>query len=78
MLLDGNAEAEAKFFSVGGAAHSPDHRLFATAVDRNGAEYCKIGIRNLETGVMLVDEMTDAQGDMVWSADGRVLFYCAR
>jgi len=76
VLLDGDAEAEGeKFFAVGGAAHSPDHRLFAAATDRNGSEYCRIAIRDLETGKMLPDELPDAQGDMVWSADGKVLFY---
>ena len=76
VLLDGDAEAEGEsFFSIGGAAHSPDHRMFATAIDSNGSEYCKIGIRDLETGDMLADELTDAQGDMVWSADSRILFY---
>ena len=49
--------------------------MFATAIDSNGSEYCKIGIRNLETGDMLVDELIDAQGDMVWSADSCILFY---
>ena len=61
-------------FSVG-AAHSPDHRMFATAIDSNGSEYRKIGIRDLETGDKLVDELPDAQGDMVWSTDSRILFY---
>lgn len=76
VLLDGDSEAEGeKFFAIGGSAHSPDHRLFATALDRNGSEYCKIGIRDLETDEMLFDELIDAQGDMVWSADGAFLFY---
>lgn len=76
ILLDGDREAEgAAFFSIGGAAHTSDHRLFATAIDRNGSEYCEISIRNLETAEMLPDVLTSAQGDMVWSADGGTLFY---
>ena len=78
VLLDGDSEAEGeKFFAVGGVAHSPDHRFFATALDRNGSEYCKISIRDLETGEMLFDELMDVQGDMVWSADSAFLFYTA-
>ena len=76
VLLNGDDEAEGEsFFAVGGAVHSSDHRFFATAIDRNGSEYCKINIRDLETGEGLDDELTDAQGDMVWSTDGSVLIY---
>ena len=76
VLLDGDAEAEGEsFFAVGGAIHSPDQRLFATATDRNGSEYCTIRIRDLETGDLLDDTLPDAQGDMVWSEDAKTLFY---
>ncbi|CAN0587144.1 unnamed protein product, partial [Laminaria digitata] len=75
ILLDGDREAEGEaFFSIGGAAHTPDHRLFATAIDRNGSEYCEITIRDLETGENLSDVLPNAQGDMAWSADGSTLF----
>ena len=76
VLLNGDEEAEGEsFFAVGGAAHSSDHRYFATAVDRNGSEYYRISICDLDRGEMLPDELEDAQGDMVWSADGSALFY---
>ena len=76
MLIDGDAAAEGQsFFSIGGAAHAPDHRLFACAVDRNGSEYCEIGVTDLETSNVLSDVLPNAQGDMAWSADSSVLFY---
>lgn len=76
ILLDGDREADGQaFFSIGGASHTPDHRLFATAIDRNGSEYCEITIRDLDTGEGLVDVLPNAQGDMAWSADGATLFY---
>lgn len=76
VLIDGDAAAKGEsFFSIGGAAHSPDHRLFACAVDRNGSEYCEIGITDIETGDTLADVLPNAQGDMAWSADSTVLFY---
>jgi oligopeptidase B len=76
ILLDGDKAAEGQsFFSIGGASHTTDHRLFSCAVDRNGSEYCEIGITDLETGEALSDVLHNAQGDMVWSADGRMLFY---
>ena len=76
ILLDGDKAADGEsFFSIGGAAHTPDHRLFASAVDRNGSEYCEIGITDLDAGEALSDTLPNAQGDMVWSADGGMLFY---
>ncbi len=76
VLLDGNLEAQGeKFFAIGGAVHSPDHRLLAVAIDQKGSEYCKIILRDMETNDFLSDELMDAQGDMVWSADSASLFY---
>lgn len=76
ILLDGDREAEGEaFFSIGGASHTSDHRLFAMAIDRNGSEYCEITIRDLATAEILADLLPNAQGDMAWSADGGALFY---
>ena len=76
ILIDGDRAAEGEsFFTIGGASHSPDHRLFASAIDRNGSEYCEIGVRDLETGETRADVLPNAQGDMAWSADSQVLFY---
>ena len=77
VLLDGDREAEGEsFFAVRGAEHSPDHSIYAVAIDRNGSEYCAIGFRDLGSGgAALPDALFDAQGDMAWSADGRFLFY---
>jgi len=76
ILIDGNKEAEGeKFFSIGGATHSPDHSLLAAAIDRNGSEYCVIEIRDLMNGTTLPDRIESTQGDMVFSADGKTLFY---
>ena len=76
ILIDGNKEAEgAKFFSIGGAVHSPDHSLLAAAIDRNGSEYYAIEIRDLKNSPTLSDHIENAQGDMVFSADGKMLFY---
>ena len=76
ILIDGNKEAEGeKFFSIGGATHSPDHCLLAAAIDRNGSEYFVIEIRDLKNRNTLADRIENAQGDMVFSADGETLYY---
>ena len=51
ILLDGNKEAEGKpYWQLGAAAHSPDHRYLAYAVDEKGSELFTIRIRDLATG----------------------------
>ena len=76
ILLDGNLEAEGEaFFSVHGAHHSPDHRYFCAAIDRNGSEYCRIEIRETATGRIIDSNIKNAQGDLVFSADSQFIFY---
>jgi len=76
ILLDGNAEAEGEsFFAVNGATHSPDHRYFAAAIDRNGSEYCTVEIREAATGKIVDTAVSSSQGDLAFSDDSRFLFY---
>ncbi len=76
VLLDGNREAEGtSFFSVHACQHSPDHRLLAYAIDRNGSERCRINVKDLESGSLLPDEIEEAQGALAWANDGKTLFY---
>ncbi len=76
VLLDGNAEAAGKqYWDLGGATHSPDHRLLAYATDDKGSELYTIRFRDLATGKDLPDEIPDTRGGMQWSADARHLFY---
>ena len=76
VLIDGDTEArDEKFFSIGGAAHAPDHRLYAAAIDRNGSEYCVVEFRDLDTGALLPDRLNDSQGDLAFSTDGKSLVY---
>jgi oligopeptidase B len=77
ILLDGDALASGlAFFALGGTRHSPDHRLLAWASDQSGAEYYTIRIRDLETGVDLVDAVPETAGSAaVWTADGQAFYY---
>ncbi len=76
IMLDGNALAEGRaYFRIGGASHSPDHRLLAWSHDDAGSEFFMLSVRDLEDGSELADVITDTSGGAVWSADGRFLFY---
>ena len=76
LLLDGNKEAEGRrYWQLGATAHSPDHRLMAYAIDRNGSELFTIRIRDLATGRDLPDAIPDTRSAVVWARDSQTLFY---
>lgn len=76
ILLDENAlAAGADYFSLGGAAVSPDQRLLAYEVDFTGGERHELRIRDLETGADLDDRIPDTYYGLAWANDNRTLFY---
>ena len=79
ILLNEEAEAEGKaFYQVGGAAHSPDHALYAWAVDEQGSEVHRIYVKDLMTGAVLPEPVESSTGGFVWSPDSRWLFWILR
>ena len=78
VLLDGDAESRGQaFFRIGRARHSPDHGMFAYAVDTTGGEYNTILIRDTASGDVIDQAVTNAEPGFVWANDGRSLFYVA-
>lgn len=76
ILLDGNIEAEGKpFFSLGGQALTRDHQLLAYAVDNAGDERFTLRIKDLNTGELLSDEISNIFYGIAFSPDGSELFY---
>jgi oligopeptidase B len=76
ILLDENELAAGhEYFSLGGLAVSPDHRLMAFAVDTTGGERHRIRVRDLSTGTDLPDEVEDVYYGLAWANDGTILFY---
>ena len=76
VLLDGNALAEGKsFFALGTFDVSPDGNWLAYSTDFDGDERFTLKIKDLRTGEVLADEVTDTHYGSAWSADGSALFY---
>lgn len=76
LLLDADELARGKaYFSLGGASHSPDHKLLAYSVDDTGSEFHVIRIRDLDADVDLPDEIPNTAGGVAWAADSRSFFY---
>lgn len=79
VLLDADAEAKGKaFFQVNGAEHSPDHALYAYAVDEQGSEVCRIFVKDLASGQVLPDPVESSTGDFVFSPCSQYLFWIWR
>jgi oligopeptidase B len=67
VMLDGDALAAGRaFFDLGGATHSPDHRLLAWSYDDKGSEFFTLKVRDLATGEDHADLIEETGGDAVW------------
>jgi oligopeptidase B len=75
ILLDANLEAEGhEFFSLGAFSVSLDGRLLAYSTDLTGAERFTIMIKELESGELLADQITDTAYGVAWAKNSH-LFY---
>lgn len=76
VLLDENELAKGKeYFRVGILSVSPDHKLLAYSTDTNGSETYTIRIKNLETGELLPDEISNSSYSFAWANDNKTFFY---
>lgn len=79
VLLDEDAAAKGKaYYQVDAASHSPDHTLYAWAVDEQGSEYFTIYVKALADGTQLGTPIESAYGDFVFSPDSQWLFWIWR
>jgi oligopeptidase B len=75
VLLDGNLEAEGhEFFSLGAFSVSLNGRLLAYSVDLSGAERFTIMIKDLVSGELLADQISDTAYGVGWAKNSH-LFY---
>ena len=76
ILIDGNAEAEGKpFFSLGGLAVTEDGNLLAYCEDNAGDERFTLRIKDLRTGELLPDVVSNVFYSLAFSPDGTRVFY---
>jgi len=76
VMLDVNLLAEGHdFTSVGGGAVSPDNNLLAYGVDHVSRRQYTIFVKDLNSGQLFPDEITNPSSQGVWAADSKTLFY---
>lgn len=75
-LIDGNLRATGQaYYRLGGLEMSQDNQMMAVAEDTQGRRQYRISLRNLHNGQWLSDVIENTSGNMLWSNDGRTLFY---
>jgi oligopeptidase B len=75
-LLDLNQVASGHTYCRLGAREvSPDHRYLAYSVDLDGSEQFELRIKDLATGTLLAERITNTSRTVAWASDSRSLFY---
>jgi oligopeptidase B len=76
VLLDAQAEADGhEFYSLGGLLPSPDHTLFASAVDTAGDERFTLRVVEIASGEVVDESVTGTGYGIAFSTDQQWLFY---
>ncbi len=79
ILFDCNIMAKGKsFFNLGSIAISTNNKLAAFTIDTIGRRQYTLQIKNLETGELLSDIVTNTSGSATWANDNSTLFYTVK
>ncbi len=79
VLINVDEQARGKtFYKVVAAEHSPDHKLFAYAVDEQGSEIYTVYVKDLESGETLASTINNCTGDFAFSPDSQLIFWTFR
>ena len=79
ILLNVNDQAEGyDYYHVEDLAVSPDNTLLAFAEDTLSRRVYTIRFKNLETGELLPDQITNTQSEGAWAADNQSYFYTTK
>lgn len=63
------------YFRLGGLALRPDYKLLAWTSDCDGSERYTLRLKEIESGVVLDDEIPGTSGSAVWAANGEEFLY---
>lgn len=76
IMLDVNEMAEGyDYFSVAGLNVSPDNKILAYGVDTVSRRRYTIYFKDLTTGELLGDEISNTSGGVAWANDNKTAFY---
>lgn len=76
LMLNVNEMAEGNnYFNVAGVSISQDNRLASYGVDKVGRRIYDIYFKDLKTGEILKDKLSNTTGSACWCNDNKTLFY---
>lgn len=79
ILLDIDKMAEGHaYYSATGFSITEDNKLLAYAVDEVSRRQYSIYVKNLETGEILKDVVTNTEGSACWANDNKTFFYTSK
>ncbi|NRA12417.1 MAG: S9 family peptidase [Crocinitomicaceae bacterium] len=76
VMLDGPAMGKGKsYFAIGGQSVSTNNKLLAYSVDLVSRREYTIHVKDMSTGKILSDKITNTTGNATWANDNKTLFY---
>jgi oligopeptidase B len=76
VMLDGNAMAvDHEYFQIGATEVSPDGRVLAYTEDDVGRRQYTLKFKDLASGAVLRDAVTNVEPEFVWAADNKTVLY---
>lgn len=76
IMLDQNKLAEGfKYYAIGGTAVSDNNELLAFTVDSVSRRIYGLRIKNLVTGHIYPETISNIEDDVCWAADNKTIFY---
>ncbi len=76
VMFNGNTMAKGDgYFSLRGVKVSPDSKKAVFGIDTEGRRFYTLRIKDLESGELFPDVITDVTGNVTWAMDNRTIFY---
>ena len=76
IILDVNSiQSQSGYVDVNRVSVSPNHNILAYALDEQGREFYNIYFKELSTGQILKNKITQASSSFVWANNNQTVFY---
>ncbi len=75
IIVDGNELGKGQNFLNFFISQSPNHNLIAIAMDTVGRNFYAVKFKDMTTGKLLPDVISDTRGGYVWTNDNRSILY---
>ncbi len=79
IMLDGTEMAQGySYYGIGSRTVSPDNKFLAFGIDTVSRRRYTIYFKNLETGNIITDKLSNTSGSATWANDNKTVFYSTK